>query len=85
MSATTNMLEKNGWVRYSRRKLGMVIIAKWWDRKSNQIFSQGNAVRIQRDRNKMRRESKHEISKGANTEAHSETIQEGNEAKAGTS
>ena len=52
---TQEMLEQTGWVRLSRRKMGMIIIAFWYDRKMGQTFRQGEAVTIQRERNKLKK------------------------------
>ena len=44
-------LEAAGWYRVSYRKYGMIIRAKWHDRVTGLIYSQGEAWRIQRERN----------------------------------
>lgn len=49
------MLEKAGWVRVKYQKRGCMIIAEWRDRKTGQVYRQGGAVMIQRDRDDLKR------------------------------
>jgi hypothetical protein len=51
---TNEMLEKAGWYRISPKKRG--IIAWWRDRVTGYAERQRDAVRIQRERNKLRRQ-----------------------------
>jgi hypothetical protein len=58
MSANSDFLEKHGWQRLSRKKMGMVIIERWHDDKTGEIYSQSVALEIQRRRNAAKRLAK---------------------------
>jgi hypothetical protein len=44
-------LERHGWREVDRLKQGCFLLVLWLDAKSHQVFRQGDAVQIQRDRN----------------------------------
>lgn len=61
---SAKMLEKAGWVRVSRKKMGMVIIAKWHDPVSGEVYRQGYAESIQSERNMVKRRAQSQKEEG---------------------
>jgi len=46
------MLAKHGWRCMERKKNGCVWIVRWYDPIQGEVWNQGTAVKIQRDRNR---------------------------------